>query len=333
MGVCNMRWRVVPLYLLFCLSTMSKDVGAQSLSRVPGAFVDIGIGARQAAMGYAAVASARGARGMVRNPSSIVSADGFEAAFTYVDQLGLLPYQHFSFVVPLQAARTGIAVSLTESGDDALREFTARIAYARRFGVVSLGLGLAYRRATFGKNDLRLDDLVVFDPQEILIGIGRQVKGVASGVGVDAGVTIRAAEKLIVGVAVRNAFSPVFWRSRTANSTDKTRGMYTESVPLEISFGGAFRPRPWFELAMDITPALDAGLSNRLSVGAEWTIASLIDLRAGYQTLPDGYDNERLTAGFGLHVDDTWGVKVRFDYAFVSDVLANTQQFSLLIGF
>jgi hypothetical protein len=318
--------------VLLCLS-LAPDTYGQVSSRLPGAFLEIGIGARQSAMGYAGIASSGGTADPAWNASSLVHSDGIEASFTYVDQLGLLSYQYVSLVIPLQEKKTALAISVTDSGDEALRELTGRLAFAYRLGPLELGVGSVFRRAVFGRNQLNADDYVVFDQTEVLEGIGRQVVGDAGGIGLDVGLSLQAAPALRVGAAIRNVIAPVRWNSKTRDGLDQTRGSYIESIPLTLSLGTSWTPTGNAEFSIDFNPGLDDDIANRYSVGAEYLIASVLALRSGIEIISDGLKNERYTAGFGIRIPDTWGVRVYADYAFVSDDLADTQQISMTVGF
>ncbi len=320
------------LFLLVAFGVGSPVFGQVS-SRLPAAFLDIGVGARQSAMGYAGLASAHAEIGATQNVASAVNTKGFAASFTYIDQPEVLSYQHLILVLPTRNKKSAVALSVSNTGDDALRELTGRLAFAYRFGPLEFGLEGVYRRATFGRNRLDGGDYVVFDPDEVAQGLGRQVTGNAKGVGLDAGIAVTLVPQVRIGAVVRNITAPVRWNSSTVSGVVPTRGSYTEVLPVTLAFGSSWVASKVFEFALDFIPGLDDEIANRYSLGGEYRLASVLALRAGVQIISDGLKNERYTTGFGVRLPDAFAFRLSADYSFVSDYLSNTQQVTMTIGF
>ena len=303
---------------------------AQTLSRMPGAFADIGIGAESAALGYSGVAGQRGAAALAWNPASILPNNGMEVSFSWVDQIELIDFGYVSWAMPLRSGRSAWGLSAEVSGDDMLREATLRAAYSHRIRRVWIGLGAGYRRADYGNNRLSESDYVIFDPDEVAVGIGQQVSGSANGLLLDAGMLVEATRRLDFGVAVRNALAPTEWtsRSRAREGTN----VYFESVPMEVSTGVAYRLSERLGGFLEWTPGLGTDAVPRFGLGASFTPLHVITLRAGRMMTQDRADDEWNTFGFGLRTPPSMGWSIVADYAYVVSSFARTQQISIRFG-
>ncbi len=303
---------------------------AQDLSSIPAAFVDVGIGARSAAMGYTGVASERGASAMAWNPASLASDLGTEIAFSYVDQAEMVEFAHVSWVMPLREGRSAWGLSAFVSGDDMLREATMEVAYSHRLRFIWLGTKVGYRLAEFGKNALSGGDYVVFDPDEVATGLDRQVNGKAQGLLVDLGMRLELTHRLDLGVVARNVAAPVEWTSRSLARPGEQS--YIESIPFELSTGAAYQLSEQLGGYLEWTPSLGGDAIARYGMGLSYDPMDVITLRMGRLLTMDRRRDEWKTLGFGIRTPGnlTWSMEA--DYAFIISDFARTQQISLRFG-
>ena len=302
----------------------------QALSSIPGAFVDIGIGARSAALGYTGVAAERGANALAWNPASLLPADEMEVSFSWVDQVELVEFGHMAWAMPLRPGRSAWGLAAEVSGDEMLREATLRAAYSHRIRFMWVGLGIGYRRADYGKNRLSDDDYVVFDPDEITQGIARQVSGSANGLLLDAGIRIEMTHRLDIAVAAKNMVAPVEWSSQSAARTGTN--VYFESVPMELSTGVAYRLSDRMAGFLEWTPALGTDAVPRFGLGAAFTPIDILTFRLGRMMTQDRVNDEWKTFGFGLRTPPSRDWSIEADYAYVVSAFARTQQISIRFG-
>lgn len=313
---------------------MTGSLAAQDLSPIPAAFVDIGFGARPAALGNAYVGLADDVNSVQWNPAGIATQDNYGVGFSYVDQLGLIEYQNLAAVVPLKPGVHGVGISVISSGDDALRELTVSAAYSRVVGPVSLGATVKYRSATFGDNTLSEGDFVVFDPDEIAQGITDQVRGDASGFGLDLGVLYEPSERISVGLMLRDIYADVSWDSQNGNADSPARGSYSESIPFEAAIGTVYRFTPNILVSADFQPAFEEEISNKIRLGAEATIMDVFSLRAGMQQfVNDLPHDEKYAFGVGFNVPVVQAVSIQAHYTYLIEELANTQHLSFSVRF
>lgn len=166
------------ILLLVTLAVLaSGNAQSQELSMIPGSFVDIGFGTRPVGMGFAFVGLADDENSPYWNPAGLTQLNEIKAGFSQADQLGLITYNYASATMPLPGNQHAVGISVISSGDEAMEELSVHAAYGIRFNIVSLGVALKYRNASFGNNTLNRDDYVVFDDEEIDIGFGQQVLG------------------------------------------------------------------------------------------------------------------------------------------------------------
>lgn len=303
---------------------------AQDLSSIPGAFVDIGIGARSAALGYTGVASERGASAMAWNPASLLSDQGMELVLSYVDQVELVEFGHVAWVMPLRSGRSAWGLSAHVSGDEVLRETTLQMAYSHRIRFVWMGAAVGYRMADFGGNQLTAEDYVVFDPDEISVGLTRQVSGKAQGFLVDLGMRLAFTHRFDMAVVARNVAAPVEWK--TYSEARPGEHSYFESIPLEISTGVAYRLSDRIGGYLEWTPKLSGDAIPRFGLGVSYAPIQVITFRVGRMMTQDRLRDEWKTFGFGIRTPEALNWSIEADYAFIVSDLARTQQISLRFG-
>lgn len=321
------------LSLLLLGACFATNAAAQNLSGLPGAFADIGFGARPAALGNAYVALADDAYSILWNPAGLAEAEAYELAFSYTDQLGLFDYQYASARGKLPGHGHGFGAALINTGDEAMQEVALYLGYARRYGPLALGLSVKYRQASFGNNDLKAEDYVVFEPDEIADGIANQVRGRASGFGFDLGVRYQFSPRISLGLVLRDLYAPVFWDSQSGTDTRPAKGTYTETIPFEAAIGTAYRISPQFRVTMDYAPAIYRSTINKVRLGAEVTLLDLLALRAGVQQWLDDQPAKKYAVGFGLTPPAFQGLRFGAHYTYVVDRLASSQYMALLLTF
>lgn len=326
---CGRPFRAV-LQLLVLVSWLIPPSDSQAqTSRQGGAFVDVGMDAAVAGVGYAGAGSATGVRALAWNVAGLAQATSLELTLSHVDQLEQFTYDHLALAIPFRRGRSVMGAAVSVSGDDAYTEWTTQLAYAHRVAWLGMGLGVRYRRAAFGRNVLDPSDLVVFDPDEIADGMARKVWGEAQGWGLDAGLTVRMHRDIRMSWTLRNVVAPVRWSSTSGVRQLTSR---TEHVPADMDVAVRYTPADWFTFNAAWAPAMDWDVAARYGFGAAIRPVRALELRAGRVLLHDGYRNESTTLGFGLRAGDIWGVGLQIDYAWVSSDLAISQLFTLVVA-
>ncbi|NQV72350.1 hypothetical protein HQ496_04435 [bacterium] len=316
--------------ILAILLTFTHRVNARQLSAIPGAFADIGIGAHVAGQGFTGTASISGAGAVNWNIASIYPADGLEASFSYVDQLGLIDYGHVSIAIPLFSNRNAVAFSAEYSGDEALTEQSVHFGYSHRIAFMWLGLGVGYRSASFGRNTISSSDYHVFSDSDVDEANNRKVYGNASGLNVDLGLLMKLGADVRWGISAKNVTAPLTWKSASQSRPEVSS--YVESIPLEISTGVTYQLSDHISGALEWVPDLASSSISRIGFGADFSPVYSISIRAGRMLLQDGYKNEVSTFGFGIRTPRSMDLRLSVDYAYVSSFLATTQHVSLLVG-
>lgn len=314
--------------LLILLSSLTL---AQELSGVPGAFADIGMGARPSGLGGAYTALANDVHSMMWNPAGLVQLGHPQAAFTYTRQLGLLNYHYMAAAMPLEGQRSA-GVAVISSGDELMREFTIQAGYAQTLlnDNLMVGVNLKFRYATFGNNTLNPADYDdVFEQDEISTGISNQVRGNAPGFGIDLGVLYRLNDRINLGLMLKDIYSPLFWDSRINNPDAKTKGEYTETVPFEPVFGTAFRLSDNIMLTSDYSASPLKDISDKFRFGAETRLLDVLSLRGGYQHNINHEQDEKYSLGLGIDRSISKNLRVFVDYSIQIEQLANSHRFSL----
>lgn len=300
---------------IVALLTVLQPAGA--LAGEPGdaglLFLRFGMGAREAAMGGAAVASAEGAAAAYWNPSRMAfEPTGTSVMLQQQSWLGTFDYTAASL---LHNGPWGV-IGLTYAGlySDAIERYSSEAVGQPEgtFSPYDLAFGASYSRA--------------FSPQ---FAVGLQAKVVYEKIDIYSGTVVlfdvfgtwrvERLPGLDLGLSVTN-----FGGQMTINEEPF-------DAPQTITVGAAYSP-PAGALADRLTVAADVGFFNdgneKAHVGTEYRIVPELALRLGYRL---NYENQGLTAGAGVFFK---GVGVSYAYEDITDdALDSGHRFSLEFDF
>ena len=302
----------VALSVLAAMSLGADTARGGELSDIPGAFVDVGIGAGAMGMGGAVVASVEGASSFFWNPAGLGQADGpREFMVAYGDQMQLVPYSAGAGLYRFGDYTLG--AGLLYSGDDVMSETSALIGAAREFEVLpwapdraaGFGVTLRTRWASYGNNQ----------------SVGEQVTGSALGLGLDVGALIPLTDSTTLGVSGRDIVSMLNWDSSAA-------GSYGENVPAALTIGIAMRPHDHVLLEADLDKALHQDVNNVVRAGAELTLFGVASLRGGYVTTLSESESDEYSIGAGATFP-AGTTLMTLDVAYLFGRLDDTLRFSL----
>jgi hypothetical protein len=301
--------------LLVSWVAFSAGAGAQDLAHYPGAFYNIGYGARTMAMGGAATALSDDAFGGLWNPAGLSRLAQPAAGFYFMRQFGLVPYLAATYVHPLHSSDWTHGEALLVSGDDALRETMLAFSLANRMDRylehLTLGATFRYKNATYGNNS---DG-----------GIG-QIRGNAVGMSLDIGMQYLWQEQIVFGLMCQNVVDFVSWNS-------SAKGTYRQSSPFGLKAGIAFvRPGNWI-LTADLEKSLYRDTQNHVRIGIEKTLFSMLYVRGGLHAPLSTETALNYHCGLGISRTAFKQAKVGLDMAYVMDEMENTTRFSLVLEF
>ena len=299
--------RALILPALFML-IFSANASAEDLSHIPGAFVDIGYGARPMGMGGAFVGLADDRNAVMGNPAGLLKTSGSGVSFMWAKQLGLIPYNYLCYSRSLGGSYR-IGGGLIYSGDDLLSETTALISFASPMDKLhpllkntAIAANVKIRSASFGNNTDGDED---------------RVTGDAFGYGLDLAFMWFAAPKMSVGLLFRDLYNDVNWNSSVS-------GSYSENVPLEMTLGTSYRFSTITVASVDLRKSLYQDVENRLMAGFEQKVFQFIALRAGWgRNIGAKYANQEIAMGLGVE-KAMKAFYFRFDFAYLLNDLKNT---------
>lgn len=281
---------------------------------VPAAFADIGYGARPMGMGGAYVALASDAYAVLWNPAGLPFVRGWQVSTMYTKQYGIVPYTLATGAKGLGGDQ-GMGIAVLSSGDAVWRETTALIAYGIELSVLgpnlALGLSIKLRTVSFGNNSDGGED---------------QIRGSATGYGLDLGLRWKFAPKWTLGVLFRDALNQVTYNNETREEK------YGEAVPAGLIMGTAFLAKPNLVFVLDWDKALYHDVKDKVLVGVEWRVFRIIFLRGGWSQTIDIDPNRKFNWGLGLqYFKKKFGV--RFDFSYQYHFLASTPRVSTSFWF
>ncbi len=321
-------------FLILALFVLNLDqIQAQKLSNIQGSFVDVGFGTRPVSMGFAFVGLADDENATYWNPAGLGQIEQFKAGFSQGDQFGLITYNYASATIPLPLNKHTLGISVISSGDDALEELSVHAAYGIKVNMLSLGVALKYRNASFGNNALNRADYVVFDEDEIDEGFGQQVFGDANGLGVDLGLLLQPTDRFKIGVLIRDAYAPMSWNSEARSVEYQAGGEYDEDLPYQIIFGTSFSVSDNFTAVADFQPSTSSETTDYIRFGIEGRLVKVLMLRAGTEQGINDLDDEKYTVGTGIDLTIRDRIRIETGFSYVIDPIQNSERISFTLSF
>jgi hypothetical protein len=309
---------------------LEQDEDFNKGGRTAFQFLKIGVGARQAALGEASIATVRDANSAFWNPAGISGVEGYEASFSYARWLADMNYvagaiagrwgEVGTFALSIAALDYGDIPEAVVggSGGDARtgetftgNDFLVGLSYARNFtDRLAIGVGVKYVQES------------LFDYSENTVAF-------------DVGTTYDIGYKgLQLAMSAQNFAGSVRWLDE--DQADRQEG-YDIPLVFRIGLSGALvgangfmtMPGPHrVDLSAEAINTND--FSERIHFGLEYTFNELFVLRGGYRF---GYDEGNWALGAGLN-PEVGGVRMRFDYAYVGySFLAAPQRLSVSFAF
>ncbi len=300
-------------------------------------FLKIGVGAQAVAMGDAYTAIASDPTAMFWNPGGLGFQNRMAANFSYTDWILDTQLGYLGFVLPLGPGSgvVGLSINSFSSGDIEETTIYKPHGTGRVFDASDLTIGLSYARkltdrfsfgitAKYINEKLALESATAFavDVGSIFIlnydynvRMGLVISNFGSNMQLD-------------GLDLETSVS-------TENSKQVEAQLKTYSWPLPLIFRLGLAAdlistvNHRFTVAADVYDPRD--YKARENIGMEYAFKSLFFLRGGYKM---GYDEEGLTAGFGIHYGITGVGKLLIDYAFADMGRLNSiNRFSIGLSF
>jgi hypothetical protein len=284
--------------MMFALTLVIALVGIDPNAGTTGFdFLRITPTAREAAMGGAAVAGARGPMGFWFSPAHALSAESPRAQVGYLNYVAGIQTGSAAYSQPVGADKgAGFGIVYLNSGS--MKRTNEHGEELGTFGVSYANLNLS--------GAMRIgDELSVGVALQGLYGSIDTFFGL--GLAGNVGATYRLpVEGLTAGLAVRN----VGYQLKSFQSG-------RDPMPIDLGFGLGYEPNPALDLVLDVHKPID----NRINVraGVEGWIADLLAVRVGYTT--EGIDlqaggGEDILAGVTTGLGFRWH-GYQLDYCFI----------------
>jgi len=306
------------IILILCLLIGAGPANAviKKLAQTGLQFLKVDMSARAAAMGGSYIMVGYDASGMFYNPAGLAKMQKKYDVFASMTQwIADIKYTAAGAAVNLGNWGTvGVSFVTSDYGDDIIGTMVATsvkgFVETGNLTTSAYAIGLSYARSLTDK--FSIGGQIKYCHQQlgsnILTAGGSKVDNVVNGLAYDIGTIFYPGLKsLRFGMAVRN-YSPTFKYRQEAfqlpmnfiigTAMDILDVMGEHKNPLILSFD-YHHPRDFTE---------------RMHVGAEYTLFDILSLRAGYKF---NYDEESVTAGVGVQKEFS-GLKVNLGYAYGS---------------
>ncbi len=317
----NLKSKIFILISTICFVVVSLypiTAVAGTNAGTAGAFLRMGLGARDLAMGDVGVAIPGNGYGIYYNPASLPYLEERTVLTTY-NYLALDRQLNFiGFASPLhppsaQMGKTlsaGVGVGWISAGAGDLigrsnsGAITGEFRYADNAFYFSFALRLADRVSVGFSPKLLYSYFPDLTENESLS---------SSRLGFDAGIMANPIGRLYVGAQVRNINAQNRWDTSTIFGNNGTTS--TEKFPQIYRFGASYL----WDFNLLVTAEMESSdyEDNQLHFGAEYTY---IDFDPYVFSLRGGYDDKDLAFGFGVGFD-VWKLRGQLDYAYqIQDV-------------
>lgn len=297
---------------------------ADDLSGKPGAFADVGLGLRSLGMGgaYSALASDEDASRW--NPALLDAVRDPVAGFCWTRQFNLIDYQYLSLAIPVgrnigYSNDIGIGAYVVSAGDAAYRETTIGIAA----GIDAPRVRIPVENLRFGTT-IKIMMTSFGDDEE---GGEDRVTGSSFGYSLDLGVHYQVSEQLSFALVSRELINGINWDS----SVD---GTYSEGLPRQVVLAAGYELEK-STFGLEYHPSFYDDTSDRLVMGAELQIFSLMVGRVGFAQNLDGADQNRwITAGVGMNIaTNLGGIRlIQFGYTHLFHDIDHSPRVGLVVG-
>lgn len=218
------------------------------------------------------------------NPAGLTDIEQTTALFAYRTIFDFSPFNTVSAGVALPTTLGNIGFGVYRFGDDIFNSQMASLSFAKKTGIVRLGIKANYL-------------------QYNIEGFGRKGTFLA-----DIGVLADLTPQLTFGTQIYN-----FTQSTISTDTQ-------EKVPTIINLGIAYKPAEDFTLVVEGEKDID--LDPDLKLGLEYQIIEAVVARTGFSTLTDthsfgaGLQLTRFTFDYGIRIDRRLGHTHNFGLTF-----------------
>lgn len=301
--------RLLPLLAVCALAAAPQAQNVSRAGTTAGAFLQIGVGPRAAALGGAFTAAVDDATALYWNPAGLARMTTGEVVSAHSEWIGDINHDYLGVALPFAGGVVGASVTLLGVPDMEVRTELNQAGTGETFDASDLALGLTYGRAITDR--FALGGTVKLVQQRIW-------HSTASGVAVDLGTQFRTDffGGLTIGAQISNFGTDMRLNGRDlrtfvdpAPTTEGNNGQIPAdysldawSLPVDFKLGVVAQPLR--SRMNQLTVAIDAlHPSNNyesLNVGAEYGFRERVFLRVGMQGLFLEEQEGGLSVGVGV---------------------------------
>ena len=350
----SQRKQILSIVCLFILSlgyaqknpdkvTFESDVSGVGTSAA--AFLEIGVGARAAALGNAYTAVSNDPTALYWNPAGVAWATSMQIEIMQNNWIGERNHQFVGLVVPLSdwSAAVGLSFTTLDFGEaQKVRTVDQPEGTGELYDARDIAFGLTYSMALTDRFAFGLTAKYV---QERIWSV------TSSGFALDMGILYKTAlPGLTLGANLSNFGTELQLRGNRLSITvdpdknhhnfDRVEATYSTNsyaMPLLFRFGVAYELQLESFGALLVTTDVmhPSNATESVSLGAEYSVFNLFFLRAGYENIFERDHINGLTLGGGIdYLMEQSNVGMRCDYSWSEwGLLGNAQRISIGIVF
>jgi len=323
--------------------TFESDVSGVGTSAA--AFLEIGIGARAAALGNAYTALSNDPTALYWNPAGVAWATSMQVEIMQNNWIGKRNHQFAGMVIPLSGwnASVGLSFNTLDFGEaQKVRTIDQPDGTGELYDARDIAFGLTYSMALTDRFAFGITGKYV---QERIWSV------TSSGFAVDMGILYKTELKgLTLGANLSNFGTELQLRGNRLSITvdpdknhynfDRVEATYSTNsyaMPLSFRFGIAYEMEleSFGSLVVSADVTHPSNATESVSFGGEYSVFNLFFLRAGYENMFERDHINGLTLGGGVdYFVEQSDFGLRFDYSWSEwGLLGNAQRVSVGVVF
>ena len=293
--------------------TLAGPAFAQNVSRsgtTVGAFLQIGVGPRAAALGGAVTAGVSDATALYWNPAGLARMTTGEVVSAHSEWLADVSHDYLGVALPLAGGVAGASVTILGVPDQPVRTELEQDGTGETFDASSIALGLTYGRAITdrfalgGTVKLVQERIWHSTAQGVAFDVGTQFRtDFFGGLTIGAQISNFGTDLRLDGRDLRTSVDPAPGQDGNNGQIPADYALDAWSLPLDFKLGVVARPltSPINQLTVAVDALHPSSNYESLNVGAEYGFRERLFLRAGFQGLFLEDAEGGLSLGVGVH--------------------------------
>lgn len=303
-----LRFYLAMTIMMFCLINQATTVWAAGTTGAE--FLQIGLGAKQAALGQAFTSIEGGIDSLGWNNAGLTKVKNIEGTFMHYEGFEGIKYEYVGIATKLTSIGVlGFSANYLTAGKMIGRDIAGKL--TEEFTANSMGINLAYAREIITNIDMGIGFRWIQEKIE---------NEIATGFSADLGILAKLfSEELRIGMSIQN----IGTKMKFINES------YAQPLTMRLGIGYELVLNKYFEALIAIDGVIPERERVYLNFGSELCYSKLFAIRVGYSTDKNLEKGIGITIGGGIRWQE-----YELDYAYIPfGDLGATHRFSITARF